>query len=115
MVVHSSDNNDRCDNRNHHLIRLQTRVQTSKGPSINNVIRLRNILEPSEIALNTENMLTLQILHVIVQGMVHETAMKDFSGVFNLLDKFLILHKLASYYEVLPKIYLIKPSMLMSM
>ena len=33
--------------------------------------------------------------------------MKDFSGFFNLLDKFLILYKLASYYEVLPKIYLI--------
>ena len=40
------------------------------------------------------------------------SVLKDFSGVFNLLDNFLILHKLASFYIVLSKIYLLKPFML---
>ena len=40
--------------------------------------------------------------------------LRDFSGVFNLPFKFKFLHKLVSFSIVLSKIYLIKPSMLIS-
>ena len=65
MVVHSSDNNDRRHNRNHHLIPIPTRVQTSKGSFINDVTQIWDFFDPTSPLSHPYALSLIYLCHTI--------------------------------------------------